>query len=181
MSQKDGIIVPPEIVRFLKNTDSLSLVADGRTLLRFIPKETFEVKEGTLTVNAESKLKTIDNLVGLAGAYFNPILLSASNCEEVFESWSWMHKKLGAIFEQLSFWLTSHSILKSIFAPQLDLELIAPMELAVRLRKLSDLVSTKIKIREMKRFLDGNVKHWTTYKPNKMTKQAVVRYICNLS
>ena len=39
MSADCGAIVPPHVMQYLKGVE-LSLVVDGRALLRFIPKET---------------------------------------------------------------------------------------------------------------------------------------------
>jgi len=135
--------------------------------------------KGVLTVKAESELKEAAGLVGLAGAYFSSSLLSASDCKEVLEAWDWIQKRLGSTFEQLSFWLTSHFILKSIFEPQLDLELIAPIELAVRLHRLAGLLD--IEVKELQTFLKGNVKYWSEHKSCKIVRQVeeVVRHICN--
>lgn len=133
-------------LEFLKSVEDISLVADKVMFMKFVPRQTFKFSDGVLTINAESRLKEINGLVGLAGAYFAPRLLSASSCAEVAEAWNWLRQRVGESFEELSFWLTSHFIMKLIWHHQCDLELVAPIGLAVRFHRLSQNVETGTKL-----------------------------------
>jgi len=144
--------------KVLKN---VSLVADGRTMFTFALGEAFKFEKGTLTVIGESKLRERNGLVGMSGAYFHPSLLSASSCDEVFDAWEWIGKEVGESFHQMSTWLTGAFVLRAIATGVVNFAVMAPIQVAVKLHKLSKSTDTKPKIHELKRFVKGNVKSWT--------------------
>ena len=147
-------------LRGLRTFKSVSLVADGMTMFTFALGEAFKLENGTLTVFGESKLRERDGLIGMSGAYFHPTLLSASSCDEVFDAWEWIGKEVGESFRQMSTWLTGGFILRAT-AAGVNFAVMAPIEVAVKLHKLSESTDTKPKINELKQFVRGNVKTWT--------------------
>jgi hypothetical protein len=144
--------------RMLKD---ISLVADGRTLFKFFPDEAFRLEKGELTVLAQSRLSEREGLVGMVGAYFHPSIFSVFSCDEVFNAWEWIGREVGGSFYKMSQYLTAAFVLRKVMRGVMDLALIAPIEVAVRLHKLSKFIDTKPKIDELRRFLKGNVRSWT--------------------
>ena len=152
---------PVANLRVFKARKDVSLVADGITFFKFALGEAFKFENGTLTVFGEAKLRERDGLVGMSGAYFNPKLSSASSSEEVFDAWEWIGNEVGESFRQMSIWLTAGFVLRATLTGIINFAVLAPIEVAVKLHKLSDSVDTKPKISELKQFIKGNVKKWT--------------------
>jgi len=151
---------PVANLRVFKALKDVSLVADGITFFKFALGEAFKFENGTLTVFGEAKLRERDGLVGMSGAYFNPKLSSASSSEEVFDAWEWIGNEVGESFRQMSIWLTAGFVLRAALTGITNFAVIAPIEVAVKLHKLSYSVDTKPKITELKQFIKGNVKMW---------------------
>jgi len=148
-------------LRMLKALNGISLVADGITFFKFTLGEAFKFENGTLTVFGESQLRERDGLVGMSGAYFNPKLSSASSSEEVFDAWEWIGNEVGKSFHKMSLFLTGGFILRAIVGGGINFAVLAPIEVAVKLHKLSGSIDTTPKIKELKQFIKGNVKKWT--------------------
>jgi len=160
----------------------MELSLDGKTMLIFALGEAFKFEGGTLTVIGESKLRERNGLVGMSGAYFHPSLLSASSCDEVFDAWEWIGKEVGESFHQMSIWLTGAFVLRAIKMGYLNFAVMAPIQVAVKLHKLSKSIDTKPKIHELKRFVKGNVKKsWTKDRTLRWydNTDGVVRRLCN--
>ena len=176
----ESISVDLRKFRFLKE---VSLVADGETMFTFALGEAFEVKNGTLIVKGESDLHRKDGLVGMSGAYFDPSLLSASSVDEVFDAWTWIGEKVGNSFHQMSAWLTGVFVLRAILGGPVNFAVVTPMEVAVKLYKLSRSIDTNPKIHELKQAIRGNVKSWTRDKTVRWYKnvEQMVGLLSNLS
>ncbi|MGP8321892.1 MAG: hypothetical protein ACT6FE_06175 [Methanosarcinaceae archaeon] len=157
------------------------LVADGIPRFTFALCEAFKVDGGTLTIIGESDLQERDGLIGMSGAYFHPSLLSASSCGEVFDAWEWIGKEVGDYFYQMSQLLTGAFVLRAIMTGLLNFAVMAPIGMAVKLHKLSKSIDTKPKVKELKRFMRGNVK---SYDKDQLkwygNMDERIRFLCNL-
>ena len=170
-------------IRIFKMMKDVSLVGDGKTLFTFALGEAFEVENGTLKIFADSNLHERDGLVGMSGAYFHPSLVPASSCNEVFDAWEWIGKKLGISFYQMSQYLTGAFVLTALMGRGVYFTVIAPIKLAVNLYKLSKSIEIKPKIDEINHFMKGNVKSWNKDRTTKWYKNMgqMVRFLSNLN
>ena len=170
-------------LRKFKLLKEISLVADGKTMFTFALGEAFEVKNGTLSVKGESELHRKGGLVGMSGAYFDPNLLSASSVGEVLDAWKWIGEKVGNSFHQMSAWLTGVFVLRAILEGPVNFAVMTPIEVAVKLYKLSRSIDTNPKIHELKQAIRGNVKSWTQDKTLRWYKnvEQMVVLLSNLS
>jgi len=161
----------------------ISLAADGRTMFKFVPSEAFKFEKGELTVLAQSRLYKREGLVGMVGAYFHPTILSASSCGEVLDAWEWIGKEVGESFYQMPQYLTAGFVLRKVMTRNMNFAVIAPMEVAIRLHRLSRVIDVKPKIDELKRALEGNVKSWTKDQTLGWYKnvEQIVRFLSDLN
>lgn len=160
----------------------LSLVADGRTLFRYVIRDAFSLEDGTLKVRAYSDPVVKHDLVGLGGAYFHPSLVSALSHSEVLAAWQWTKNQVGDPFHEMAQRLTVGFVLRALATRILDFAVVAPVQVAVNLHKLSKSIEAKPKIAELRAALRGKVKPWQaeTLAWNENLED-MVRFLCDIN
>lgn len=109
-----------ERITFLMQTKPFTVKMGEEDFYRFDLGQRVQFCEREIVIDIEPVgLKTIGNLIGMTGFYYNPKSFGARNVENVFEAWDWLIKKLEVDEKEFAEAIDTSSVL-ALLVTQID-------------------------------------------------------------